>query len=342
MEKIIIASMRRSAGKTSVIVGMAKNLKKKIAYMKPFGDRLVYEEKRLWDYDSAVMADLFNLPKKPEDMSIGFDYSKLKYIYDKEKTHRKLEEFPPDDTDVFFIETGRNLTYGSSVHLDPLYIAKDLKARLFIVVKGNEWSVDDIKFMEKYLDIGEIDFGGIIINQIKDLEDFKLKHLESFEETGVPVLGLLPYNEDLNYFTLDFLAKCLPAKVIAGEEGLDKKVKNIFVGAMYGHEAFRNPLFEKEHRLIITGGDRVDMILGSLNEFTSGIVLTNNIVPPSSIIAQANENQIPLLLSSADTYKIASQIHKIEPLLALGDKTKALMLEELVMTHLNIQDILKA
>ncbi len=86
----------------------------------------------------------------------------------------------------------------------------------------------------------------------------------------------------------------------------------------------------------------MDIILGSLNEFTSGIVLTNNIVPPSNIISQANENQIPLLLASADTYKIASQIHKIEPLLAVGDNTKALMLEEMVKTHLNTEDILKS
>ncbi len=103
MEKIIIASMRRSAGKTSFIVGMAKNLKKKIAYMKPFGDRLVYEEKRLWDYDSAVMADLFGLPQRPEDMSIGFDYSKLRYIYDETETQKRLKEFAPEDTDIFFL-----------------------------------------------------------------------------------------------------------------------------------------------------------------------------------------------------------------------------------------------
>jgi BioD-like phosphotransacetylase family protein len=61
MEKVIVASMRESAGKTGVIVGLAKALGKKIGYIKPFGDRLLYRKKRLWDYDSALITDIFGL-----------------------------------------------------------------------------------------------------------------------------------------------------------------------------------------------------------------------------------------------------------------------------------------
>ena len=61
MEKLVIASMRQSAGKTSVIVGIAAALNQKIAYIKPFGERMLYRKKRLWDYDSALIANLFGL-----------------------------------------------------------------------------------------------------------------------------------------------------------------------------------------------------------------------------------------------------------------------------------------
>ena len=37
MEKVIIGSMRKSAGKTSAIVGIVGAGKKKVAYIKPFG-----------------------------------------------------------------------------------------------------------------------------------------------------------------------------------------------------------------------------------------------------------------------------------------------------------------
>jgi BioD-like phosphotransacetylase family protein len=44
MEKLIIASTSQSAGKTSIIVGLAQTMQKKIGYMKPFGDRLIYHK----------------------------------------------------------------------------------------------------------------------------------------------------------------------------------------------------------------------------------------------------------------------------------------------------------
>ena len=46
MEKFVIASVGKNAGKTSLIVGMAKGLKRPFGYLKPFGDRLVYREKK--------------------------------------------------------------------------------------------------------------------------------------------------------------------------------------------------------------------------------------------------------------------------------------------------------
>ena len=54
MDKLVMASMRQDAGKTSVILGMAEASERKIGYMKPFGDRLHYRKKRLWDYDGRL------------------------------------------------------------------------------------------------------------------------------------------------------------------------------------------------------------------------------------------------------------------------------------------------
>lgn len=332
--------MRKSVGKTSLIVGMAQNLDKKIAYLKPFGDRLIYEKKRLWDYDSSVIKDIFNLEEKPEEMSIGFDYSKLRYVYDEEKIKQKLDEFASGDKDILFIETGRNLTYGASVHLDPISIAKYTGAKLVMVIKGNERAIDDLIFVNKYLNLEDIKFGGIIINQVKDIEEFKVKQLGLIEQTGIDVLGILPYKTELTHYSVNLIAKCLTSKVIAGEEGLGNEIEHIFIGAMGGHEAFRNPMFEKENRLIITGGDRVDIILGSLNEYTSGIILTNNIVPPSSIISRADRYQIPLLLVPSDTYKTANKVYSIEALLSKEEKGKLFLLKEIVSTHINLDKFL--
>ena len=80
MDKWVVTSLRPSAGKTSVIIGIAKALNRKIGYIKPFGERFLYRKKRLWDYDAALVTNLFGLDENPEDMSIGFHHSKLLYM----------------------------------------------------------------------------------------------------------------------------------------------------------------------------------------------------------------------------------------------------------------------
>lgn len=45
MKPIVMASMKKSAGKTSLIVGIAGVLGRPFTYIKPFGDRLFYRKK---------------------------------------------------------------------------------------------------------------------------------------------------------------------------------------------------------------------------------------------------------------------------------------------------------
>jgi hypothetical protein len=114
MKKLIVASMRKSAGKTSVIVGIAKALGKKMGYLKPFGDRLLYRKKLLWDYDAALITTIFDLEEKPEEMSIGFDPSKLRYMYDEEGTKGKLlglVSYVGSGKEVLFVEGGYGMRH---------------------------------------------------------------------------------------------------------------------------------------------------------------------------------------------------------------------------------------
>ncbi|HUL23724.1 MAG TPA: AAA family ATPase, partial [Thermodesulfobacteriota bacterium] len=92
MEKLVVASTGNGVGKTSLIVGMAKALGKSFGYVKPFGDRMVYREKKVWDYDAELITSIFGMNQTPEEMTIGFEHSKLRYMYDAEGRRRKLLE----------------------------------------------------------------------------------------------------------------------------------------------------------------------------------------------------------------------------------------------------------
>ena len=343
MNKIIIASLRKNAGKTTVMVGMARALNKKIGYLKPFGDRLIYNKKRLWDYDSALIANTFALSENPEDMSIGFDHSKLRYMYDEKVTREKVLDLAANmaqGKDLLFVEGGRDLAYGISVYLDAVSLARYLGGNLVIVISGDENTVfDDITYVKKNMDLSGINFKGIIINKVQNMDDFKETYLPQIQKIGVPVLGVIPYQKDLTYFSVSYLSERLFAKVVTGEGHLNRTVKNIFIGAMSVNAALQQPLLKKEGILMITGGDRTDMILVALDYQVTGIILTNNVVPPSHIISKATERKVPMLMVPYDTYETARRIDNMEPLMTKDDKQKIELLEKLIQENVNIREI---
>ncbi|MFX0066108.1 MAG: DRTGG domain-containing protein [Candidatus Hermodarchaeota archaeon] len=350
MKKLVIASEHPNAGKTSIILGLAKATGKKFGYMKPFGDRLLYRKKRLWDYDSALLTNIFGLKEKPEDISIGFEHSKLRYIYDEKTTKEKLFEMVETvgkGQELLFIEAGKDLMYGSSIHLDAISLAESIDCKFVLVISGDQDRImDDIIFARKYLgcfDKAEL-LGGVIINKVQDVDDFKNTYLESIEEMNIPVFGIIPYKHKMTYLTMDRIAEVILGKVLTAKDSLNNVVDVIFVGAMSANAALRNPLFSKKRKLIITGGDREDMILAALREDTdtAGLILTNNVVPSSQTISKAEDRNVPMLLTSMDTFRAAKACDDMEPLITKDATRKIETITELVKNHVDIKELLNS
>ena len=341
-KNVIICGTRKSAGKTSLIVGFAKTMQKKIGYLKPFGDRLIYRKKRLWDYDYTLLTHLFGLTEEPEDVTIGFDHSKLKYMYDEGSIKEKLLELAAktgQNKDILFVEGGKDLTSGISVHLDAISVTKALNGKLVLILSGTaDTIIDDATFFSKYCRMQDLDLG-VIVNKVHDVEDFKDNYVNMISEMGIQVLGILPYQPEMTQFSVKYLAERMLAKVIAGEGGLDRVVNQSIVGAMSANVALRLPVFKTENKLVITGGDRSDMILAALETNSAGVVLTGNLTPPANILSKASDLNIPLLLVSEDTFRVAQHIDNMEVLISKDDTEKIDLLGQLVKKHLNIKAI---
>ena len=353
MNKIVVSSMRSNAGKTSIIAGIISLMKdKKFAYAKPLGDRLIYRKKRSWDYDANLMVNLLErkgeLENHLEKITLGFDQSRLKYMYDQKGIEKALSDIVTDIggvNDVLFIEGGNDLASGAYLNLDPVSIAKYIDGILLIVLSGeSDCVLDDIKFIEKYIKIKDIHFGGVIINKIKDLGDFENSCAPDIKKMGIDIIGVIPYKASLTYFTLDFLAEKLLARVIAGEDHLKNVVKNVIIGKPVDvdkHPLSVKPGLREEHQLIITGGDKSDMIVAALERDIAGIIITNDIVPHQNIISRANERGIPILLVGMDTFKTAKTIDDMEALLRKDDTEKIALLSQLMEKHTRLKDFLK-
>jgi uncharacterized protein len=352
MRKIVVSSMGSNAGKTSIIAGIISLIKdKKFAYAKPLGDRLIYHKKRSWDYDASLMVNLLaregEMESHYEKITLGFDQARLKYMYDQEGIEKALSEIVTDiggNNDVLFIESGKDLAAGAYLNLDPLSITKYVDGKLVIVLSGDSDSVlDDIKFIEKYMRIEDVNFGGVIINKTNNVEEFESTCSPSIVEMGVNILGIIPYEAQLTYFTLEFLAEKLLARVLAGEENLRKVVKNIIIGAPVTakQSLSTKPNLHEGNQLVITSGVKSDMILAALERDTAGIIITNDIVPHQNIISRANERGIPILLVGMDTFKTAKTIDDMETLLKKDDTEKIQLLSRLIKKHMRVEDFLK-
>lgn len=344
MKSLIVASTRESAGKTSMLVGLAGVLDRRFGYVKPLGDRFLYRKKRLWDYDAALFARLLELDHEPESMSIGFDHSKLRFMYDRTSMFdelRRVLERAGQGRDAVLIECGRNLSYGASVCLDPLTISQETGAPVVIVVSGAEDEIaDDVAFVKRFVSADEARVAGILVNKVVHVKDFMDVHLPEIASLGVEVLGVVPYDRELTTMTVSLVADRLFARVVAGEEGLGNTVRSVAVGAMSVAAAMADERMRAEDKLVITSGDRSDMVLAAIEAGgTSAVILTNSILPPAQVVAKASEKKIPLLLVPGDTYSVAMQVERIEPLLTADEEKKGARIRHLVAEHVDARSL---
>ena len=344
MKSLIVASTREDAGKTSTIIALARILNKRFGYLKPLGDRFLYRKKRLWDYDASLMTQLFSLGEEPETISIGFDHSKLRYMYDRKaifEEYNRIVNQVGADRDAVFIECGKDLSYGASVYLDPLTISQETSTPVLILAGGGENEIaDDLAFIKRFVSSDEANVAGVIINKVVQMEDFCQVHIPEIEALGVNVLGVLPYHAEFETISVSTIADKLFAKVLGGEDGLKNRVRSVLIGAMSVGAALVDPHINDAGKLVITSGDRSDMILALMEtEGTAGIVLTNDIIPPANIVAKASQRNVPLFVVPGDTYSTALQIEKIRPLLRAEDTAQIDQFTALVSDHVDMGGI---
>jgi BioD-like phosphotransacetylase family protein len=344
MKKIVVASVSENSGKTSVIAGIGQALRGKIGYLKPFGDRLIYRKKRLWDYDAALLARIFQLEEKPEDITIGFRHAKLNFMMDPDTARERFREIldrVSPGCDLLLAEGGKNLTHGLSIHLDPLSLRRFLDGTLLFVVNGGEedGGLDELLSLRRCLAAEPGRVAGVIINKIVNMDDYREVFLPRVELPGIPILGLLPFRRELDCLSARHLSDRFFAKVLAGEEHLDRRIENIFAMAMEPTEAEKHPLFSAAAKLVITSGDNTDMIAAALKGDTACILLTDGLRPPAELTSRAREQGVPLLLVSMDILSAVRQVDRIPPLLTPDDADKIRLLKDLVVENVRLESL---
>ncbi len=341
MKNLIISSTEKDAGKTTIGLGLALGEDSPLSYFKPFGDRPIYKKKRLIDYDAKLFKKVLSLETDYEKFCIGFDHSKIKYAYQKDTIEKKLQERIEElseEKEGLIIETGKHWGFGSSINLDPVSLSKMTGSEVILVSSDSDTEVlDKLTTATQYFEKMGADLRGVVLNRVDSVEEAKDFIVEDIDDLGLEVLGIIPEISSLDLTRMSFISDMLFGKVVAGQDGLDNIVENIYVGAMSADEMVRSPAFQESRKLIVTGGDRTDIILAALDEGTSGLVLTNDIIPPSNIISRADRANIPLISVPLDTYEAARRIEEMETITTIEDDFKIKNIKDEVAPRLDIE-----
>lgn len=335
---VYIATSEHNSGKSIVTLGLMSMLigkTAKVGYFRPIIED--FEDGKLDNHIETVISH-FGLDIDFED---AFAITKSKLIKKKNKgkigevldliidKYKKLEE----QFDFVLVEGTSFSGEGTVIELDMnVLIAKNLGIPTIIVGSGVgktlEELIDSLYLAYDSFKVKEVEVLAVIANKVQP-ENVKL--VTDGLKSSLPkevLVNSIPIISSLNNPTIKEIVDELEAKVLFGKEFLNNEIGNFSVGAMQ----LRNYLLHlKENALVITPGDRADIILGALqaNESAnypaiSGIVLTGNIIPEDSILKliEGLTSVVPIISVEGGTYSITNRIGNIKSKIYANNSNK--------------------
>ncbi len=361
MKKIFIAATNQNGGKTTVALGLLLNLKnhfKKIGFIKPIGQRYLFEEGYQVDEDSVLIEKVFKFtfPLKilnPIAVERGFTERYIENPYPAEITSKIVDSYKEiaASSDLVIIEGTGHAGVGSVFDHSNARVAKILDAKVLIVSSGGVGKpVDEIVLNKALFDKEGADVIGAVVNKVLKEKYDRISSLVSkgLKRLGVDELGTIPYNPILSAPTIDQISDEMGLNFVSSKDKVENIVEKVIVAAMEPQDAFR---YIGRNTLIITPGDREDIISAAIrycsipdtNDYSiAGILLTGGILPSKKVLNKIEKVGIPLLASKDDTYTVASTIHGLNVKLRSTDYEKIRLVKEIVGRYVDVEKILNS
>lgn len=351
-KSIYITTIESNSGKSLVSLGLLRmmlNKSSKVGYYRPIINK---GKNSAFDDHTNTAIKYFNLDVNYEDC-YTYEQSEIVALLSEGKSdeiiqkiinhYKKLET----EYDYVLIEGSDFSGDGGFTEVDVnLMIAKNLGVPVLIVGAGNGKKKQDFvntmqltykSFIKK--DVAVI---GLIANKIEvDELDFISQELKKTIPAEVPI-DVIPNINFLANPTVKEVVEILNGKVLFGQQFLDNSIESFSTGAMQ----LRNYLTRiKENSLVITPGDRADIILGALqaNASTnypkiSGIILTGNLLPEDSILKLIDGVQatVPIIAVSGGTFDVSNKIGAVNPKIYVSNRKKILLALDTFDTYVDV------
>ncbi|WP_299801163.1 phosphate acetyltransferase [uncultured Maribacter sp.] len=326
---IYIVTTEPNSGKSIVSLGLMQLLlgrTAKVGYFRPIIDDVPNGKT---DNHIDTVLSYFNVDMKPEE---AYAYTRSQVVQlknqdkDDEIVGHIIHKYKTIENkfDFVLVEGTDFSGEGAIIEWDiNVLIAKNLGIPAVILASGKNKTLDELvgnlymaydSFKEKGVEVLLI-----VANKVQP-ENVTIVSNGLKEKLPDDILvGTIPVNNVLGSPTLKEIAQELDAKVLFGAGYINNQVGSFSVGAMQ----LRNYITHlKDDSLVITPGDRADIILGALQAnistnypSLSGIVLTGGLLPEDSIIKliEGLSDIIPILSVARGTFYVTNKIGTIRP-----------------------------
>jgi len=325
---IYIATLESHSGKSLISLGLMRTLlgkTVKVGYFRPIIDDLEIGKK---DNHIDTVLSYFDL-KIPYEDTFAFTRSEIIHKRNEGESgeiidtiirkYKKLE----DEFDIVLVEGSDFSGEGNVFEFDVnVLIAKNLGIPVIIVASGKnktkEVLMGNLQMAYHAFINKDVRVMSIVCNKIEPENlQIALDGMRDFLPKEVGVFAI-PLIETLVNPTLKEILVALNGKVLFGKEYLDNQTGNFGVGAMQ----LRNYLNHlKNESLVITPGDRADIILGALQANVSsnyprisGIILTGGLIPEDTILKLIDglSQIVPIISVEDGTFNVANAIGSIK------------------------------
>ncbi|MAG86669.1 MULTISPECIES: phosphate acetyltransferase [Zunongwangia] len=352
---IYIATMEEDSGKSLISLGLMQTLlgkTDKVGYFRPIIDDFPKDQK---DNHIETILSQFDI-EIPYEKAYGVT---RKELVDKRNAGKAGEiidviiqkyKYLEEQFNFVLVEGTDFSVKGNVFEFDTnVTIAKNLGLPTIIISSGKgktqQELVDALNFAYSSFNNRDVKVIGVVANKIQEENIEKIKvDLDKFFPKEVEV-SIVPMINTLLHPTIKEIVEELNGKVLFGETHLNNQTGSFGVGAMQ----LRNYITKlKENSLVITPGDRADIILGALQAHISanyppisGIILTGGLIPEESILKliEGLSQIVPIVSVQGGTFGVTNQIGNIKSQIYKDSKQKIMTSLAVSEKYLNLDSL---
>jgi phosphate acetyltransferase len=334
---IYLTTTEPFSGKSVIALGLMNLLAgktEKLAYFKP----VISTQRTQTDNHLDTIARHFQLTIPYEDMFAFTRDEVIKYqnagkesfiidtVIEKFKKLQEQNDFVVvEGTD--FIGGTSNLEFDGNIS-----IAKNLGLPVVLIVKGENKSVQEItdasvSTAKSFLDEG-VQVLTVVANKTDPEKEEEIRTQLTHALPRDVIITVIPQNKELGNPTMKEIFESVGGKVLFGENQLTNAVDTSIVGAMQLHNCLTRL---SKNTLIVTPGDRGDIIIGALQANISknypkiaGMILTGGLLPDPTILKliEGLDTVVPIIAVESGTFKTVNRVASTQSRITVENKDK--------------------